>query len=415
MRANRTSPQTALYVLFDLNKFITEHITRRPVSLFAEDLAARGPALRNRIAGKRVLVIGGAGTIGSSFVRALLPYRPAGLVVVDTNENGLTELTRDLRSRAAPPVPDEYRTYPISFASEVFARLFANDPTFDIVANFAAHKHVRSEKDHYSIEAMVRNNVIDAKALLDTLLARPPERFFCVSTDKAANPVNVMGASKKLMEEAILAYSRNMPITTARFANVAFSNGSLLHGFGERLIRRQPISAPNDVRRYFVSPDESGQLCLLACVCGNSGDIFYPKLGAEQMMTFSTIADAYLIARGLTPKPYETAADAREAAAQWTPGSPYPVYYFSTDTSGEKGFEEFYTEREIRNEESFHQLGVIENVSRPRLEEVERAIARLQLVFARAQTTKADVVAAMAELLPGFAHIETGRGLDQKM
>ena len=401
--------------MFDLNQFIAAHITRRPTSLFAADLAERDAELRERIDGRRVLVIGGAGTIGSSFIRALLHFRPAGLVVVDTNENGLTELTRDLRSRTDVEVPEEYRTYPISYASEVFAKLFANDPRFEIVANFAAHKHVRSEKDHYSIEAMVRNNVIDAKGLLDQLLGRPPERFFCVSTDKAANPVNVMGASKKLMEEAILAYSRDIPITTARFANVAFSNGSLLFGFNERLMRRQPLSAPSDVRRYFVSPDESGQLCLLACICGESGDIFYPKLGEEQMMTFSSIADAYLHAQGLSPKPYPTPEAARAAAAAWRDGEGYPVHYFASDTSGEKSFEEFFTEDETRDTERFRELGVIKDAHRPRLDEVERAIARLVLVFAKAETSKADVVEAMSELVPGFAHIERGKGLDQRM
>ena len=401
--------------MFDLNAFISKHITQRALSLFADELAARKDELSTAISGKRVLVIGGAGTIGSSFIRALLRFEPAGLVVVDTNENGLTELTRDLRSRADLTVPAEYRTYPISYASEVFVKLLANDPHFEIVANFAAHKHVRSEKDHYSIEAMVRNNVIDAKALLDRLLARKPERFFCVSTDKAANPVNVMGASKKLMEEAILAYSGDMHITTARFANVAFSNGSLLFGFNERLMRRQPLSSPNDVRRYFVSPDESGQLCLLACICGSSGDIFFPKLGEEQMMTFSTIADAYLKAQGLSPKPYPTETAAREAATRWQPGQPYPVYYFSTDTSGEKGFEEFYTEGEELDLGSFIQLGVITNAPRPDVSDIDAAIARLKLVFAQAETTKADVVAAMSEVVPGFAHIETGRSLDNRM
>ena len=362
-----------------------------------------------------VLVIGGAGTIGSSFIRALLAYHPAGLVVVDTNENGLTELTRDLRSRAEITVPEEFRTYPISFAGPVFRKLLANDPHFHIVANFAAHKHVRSEKDHYSIEAMIRNNVIDAKGLLDQLMARKPERFFCVSTDKAANPVNVMGASKKLMEEAILAYSSAMPITTARFANVAFSNGSLLFGFLERIMRRQPLSAPSDVLRYFVSPDESGQLCLLACICGSSGDIFFPKLGEEQMMTFSDIADRFVEAQGLLPKQYPSEQSAREAAATWAPGHPYPVYYFTSDTSGEKGYEEFYTEGEETDSTSFRQLGVIKNALRPSFGEVERAIAELKTVFAKAETSKADVVAAMRGLIPGFAHVETGRGLDQKM
>ncbi len=401
--------------MLNIDHFVEEHITKRAESLFAKDLAANDHLLRERIRGKRVLVIGGAGTIGSSFIRALLKYHPAGLVVVDTNENGLTELTRDLRSRAKMEVPSEYRTYPISYASEVFHKLLANDPRFDIVANFAAHKHVRSEKDHYSIEAMIRNNVIDAKHLLDTLLALKPDRFFCVSTDKAANPVNVMGASKKLMEEAILAYSEDMHITTARFANVAFSNGSLLFGFNERLMRRQPLSSPSDVKRYFVSPDESGQLCLLACICGQSGDIFFPKLGQEQMMTFSTIADAYLGAHDLTPQQYPTEQAAREAAAEWTPGKPYPVYYFSSDTSGEKDFEEFYTEAETLDLTSFAQLGVIKDAFRPSLSDIERTIAKLLQVFAKAETTKADVVEAMAELIPGFDHIETGKSLDQKM
>jgi len=401
--------------VFDLNRFIAEHITKRPKSLFAEDLVTRDAQLRDSISGKRALIIGGAGTIGSSFIRALLAYDPAGLVVVDTNENGLTELTRNLRSRVDLAMPAEYRTYPISFAGPVFAKLLANDPYFDIVANFAAHKHVRSEKDHYSIEAMVRNNVIDAKHLLDKLLSRPPSRFFCVSTDKAANPVNVMGASKKLMEEAILAYSRDLHITTARFANVAFSNGSLLFGFNERLMRRQPISSPSDVKRYFVSPDESGQLCLLACICGTSGDIFFPKLGEEQMMTFSTIADAYLAAQGLTPKQYPTDAEARAAASTWQPGEPYPVYYFQTETSGEKSFEEFYTQGEELDIKSFSELGVIKNAPRPQVLEVERAIGKLERVFAKADSSKADVVAAMSELVSGFAHIETGKSLDQRM
>ena len=401
--------------MFDLHGFIADHITGRERSLFADDIEARTDELAAAIDGKRVLVIGGAGTIGASFIRALLPYSPAALIVVDLNENGLTELTRDLRSRADLTVPAEYRTYPIGFAGPVFAKLLAAEAGFDIVANFAAHKHVRSEKDPYSIEAMVRNNVIDAERLLASLLPRPPAHFFCVSTDKAANPVNVMGASKKLMEEAILAYSSELPITTARFANVAFSNGSLLFGFGERLARRQPLSAPRDVRRYFVSPDESGQLCLLACVCGASGDIFFPKLREEQMMTFSDIADRYLVARGLTPKPYPDERAAREAAARWSVGEPYPVYYFDTDTSGEKGYEEFYTEAEELDLDSFAQLGVIKNAPRRTPAEVTATVAALEAVFARRGVSKAEVVAAITELLPGFRHVETGRTLDQRM
>jgi len=265
---------------FDLNAFIAQHVTERSTSLFEADLAANHALLQSRINGRSVLVIGGAGTIGASFVRALLRFKPAKLYVVDINENGLTELTRDLRSSLGLHIPEDYKTYPINFGDKVFEKLLQKEGPFDIVANFAAHKHVRSEKDHYSIEAMIENNVMRTKRLLDLLLENPPKHFFCVSTDKAANPVNVMGASKKLMEEVLLAYAKQMPISTARFANVAFSNGSLLDGFLHRLMKRQPLSAPLDVRRYFVSPQESGELCLLACLLGEPGDIFFPKLAA---------------------------------------------------------------------------------------------------------------------------------------
>lgn len=383
--------------------------------MFAEDLRERRGLLRERIAGRRVLVIGGAGTIGSSFIRALLPYAPSALVVVDVDENGLAELTRDLRSRHGLTVPADYRTYPISFASPVFDRLLDDEPRFEIVANFAAHKHVRSEKDRYAIEAMIHNNVIAAERLLARLRQRLPERFFCVSTDKAANPVNVMGASKKLMEEVILAYADDMPVTTARFANVAFSNGSLLYGFHERIMRRQPLTAPSDVRRYFVSPEESGQLCLLACVCGEPGDIFYPRLSERQMTTFSTIADAYLRARGLAVEQHPTPHDARAAAERWIAGAPYPVHYFETDTSGEKSYEEFFTEEEIRDETTFRQLGVIRNAPRLSLAQARDHIAKLQAVFERRDVSKAEIITTLEELLPGFDHHETGKSLDQKM
>ncbi|MDP3209050.1 MAG: polysaccharide biosynthesis protein, partial [Rhodoglobus sp.] len=286
---------------FDLDDFIAEHVTGRSASMFAADLESHDAELRTAIAGKSVLVIGGAGTIGSSYIRALLPYGPARLVVVDLSENGLTELTRDLRSTHDQFMPADFITYPISFGGKVFERMLAAEGPFHIVAHFAAHKHVRSEKDRYSIEAMLENNVLATARLLDLLQDTPPEHFFCVSTDKAANPANVMGASKKLMEEAVLAYAETMPATTARFANVAFSNGSLPAGFLERLAKHQPLAAPSDVLRYFVSPAESGQLCLLACITGEPGDIFFPRLDEPQMLTFSSIADALLTSLGYTP------------------------------------------------------------------------------------------------------------------
>ena len=240
-------------ILPNISEFIKSHITRREKSFFLNDLINNKEKLSEEIRGKSILVIGGAGTIGSSFIKAALKYLPNELIVVDNNENGLTELTRMLRSDKNIFVPKNYLTYPMSFNSDVFYKMLENHGPFNIIANFAAHKHVRSEKDKFSIEAMIKNNVLDAKRLLDYLTENKPSHFFCVSTDKAANPVNVMGASKKLMENLIMSYSDHFKITTARFANVAFSNGSLLYGYMERLLKRQPISCPSDIRRFFVS------------------------------------------------------------------------------------------------------------------------------------------------------------------
>jgi FlaA1/EpsC-like NDP-sugar epimerase len=401
--------------MLDVNQFIKAHITHRPESLLKEDLRRYGEELRRRIEGKSVLVIGGAGTIGSFFIKALLPYRPGRLFVVDTNENGLTELVRDLRSTVGLFIPARFLTYPINFSDRVFGKLFRQEGPFHIVANFAAHKHVRSEKDQYSIEAMIDNNVLKAKDLLDLLSSAPPERFFCVSTDKAANPVNVMGASKKLMEEVIMAYSRQMPITTARFANVAFSQGSLLAGFLERLNKRQPFSSPSDVRRYFVSPQEAGELCLLACMLGESGDIFFPKL-KEEMVTFSAIAVQLLAELGYVPDYCQSEAEARQKAAAWKTGdASYPVFFFPSDTSGEKAYEEFYTDDETIDWDSFGALGVIKSTGARTMEAVEDIFTQLQRLFGQASLDKEKIVSLLTEFLPGFAHIETGKGLDGKM
>jgi FlaA1/EpsC-like NDP-sugar epimerase len=249
--------------MINIDQFIIKYITYRPKSIFADDIEANKEQIRKEVEGKSLLVIGGAGSIGSSFIRAILPFKPSKLYVVDVSENELTELTRDLRSTEEMYIPEDYKTYPISYANPIFEKIFRAQKGFDIVANFSAHKHVRSEKDQYSVEALIENNVINASKLLNLLSEFPPKRFFCVSTDKAANPVNVMGASKRIMEDMIMAYSDKFNVCTARFANVAFSNGSLLDGIVKRMMKRQPIAAPNDVRRFFVSPQESGQICML--------------------------------------------------------------------------------------------------------------------------------------------------------
>lgn len=400
--------------IFNIEKFIQQKITGRHQSLLAHDLETNSQKLSELIHGKSVLVIGGAGTIGSSYIKAMLPFKPGKLVVVDINENGLTELVRDCRSREDISLPKDFKSYPVNFGDKVFEKIFRNEGPFDIVANFAAHKHVRSEKDIYSIEAMIDNNVIRAKHFLDMLLEFPPQHFFCVSTDKAANPVNIMGASKKVMEEVILAYSDEMKITTARFANVAFSNGSLLAGFIERLMKQQPFSCPSDVKRYFVSPAESGQICLLACMLGNSGEILFPKLDPEKdLVSFKHIALKLLEELGY--EPYECASDeeARHKAANMN-GKQYPVYFFESDTAGEKLYEEFYTDNEDLELDRFHALGVIRNAARRDKKELDGIINALENLF-KQKIAKDDVVKALNQLLPTFQHIETGLNLDQKM
>jgi FlaA1/EpsC-like NDP-sugar epimerase len=402
---------------FDLEKFINESVTGRTTSLLAADFSKNIDELHKRIDHKNVLVIGGAGTIGSYYCKAIMRFTVNKLFVVDTNENGLTELVRDVRSSIGHTIPDQFVTYPINFNDRVFEKILKKFGPFDIIANFAAHKHVRSEKDIYSIEAMIDNNVLRARKLLDVLVKYPPEHFFCVSTDKAANPVNIMGASKKLMEELIMAYSPILPITTARFANVAFSNGSLPFGFLERLRKRQPWSCPRNIKRFFVSPQESGELCLLASVLGESGDIFFPKLDeTRDMIDFSKIALDLLHALHLTADICRTEEEARQKAVHLEDSfSSYPIYFFESDTSGEKSYEEFYTQNEVKDMNTYIHLGVVKNAKKRSIAEMENIIERLSELFASQEVTKAKIVDVLKDYLPNFSHIETGKNLDQKM
>lgn len=402
--------------MFNLNKFIAENVVLRPHSMFYPDIEQNRAALSEKISGKSALVIGGAGSIGSSFIKAILPFRPAALVVVDTNENALAELTRDLRSTKGMYVPEDFIPYPMDFASPVFEKMFINRNGFDIVANFSAHKHVRSEKDIYSVEALLQNNVLHAKILLDLLSKYPPEEYFCVSTDKAANPVNIMGASKRIMEDVIFSYSDRFPVKTARFANVAFSNGSLPAGFLARIQKLQPLSAPSDVKRYFVSPEESGQICLLSCILGDNRAIFFPKLDEAQMMTFDAIGTALLKAHGYEVLECSTDAEAIEKAEALKNGSNvYPVHYSVSDTSGEKAFEEFVTDTEKADMNIFSSLGVITDKKIPDQRKVAKLYTNLSAVFNKDKTTKEEVVAILQDYLPNFKHIETGKSLDSKM
>ncbi len=401
--------------MFNLDAFINQYVTRRPSSMFRPDIEANRDALSRKVAGKTVLVIGGAGSIGSSFIKAILPFRPSALVVVDYNENALAELTRDLRSTRGMLIPPDYIPYPMDFASPVFEKMFRARGGFDIVGNFSAHKHVRSEKDIYSVEALLQNNVLHAKLLLDLLAEYPPEEYFCVSTDKAANPVNIMGASKRIMEDVIFSYSDRFPVKTARFANVAFSNGSLPAGFLARMQKLQPLSAPVDVRRYFVSPEESGQICLLSCILGENRAIFFPKLEEAQMMTFDGIARALLDVHGF--EVWECCSDAEaidRAEELKTGGKRYPVHFSVSDTSGEKPFEEFVTETETADLSRFSSLGVITGKQIPDKGKIEKLFVDLNRAFS-SEADKEEIVRIMKAYLPNFDHIETGKSLDSKM
>ena len=407
--------------MFNLDKFIAESVTFRPVSMFAADIEANRGTLTREIKGKKVCVIGGAGSIGSSFIKAVLRFEPKSVVVVDLNENGLAELVRDVRSTEGLYVPDEFRCYTLNFADPIFERIFREEKGFDIVANFSAHKHVRSEKDRYSVQALIENNDIKAKRLMDLLCEFPPKHFFCVSTDKAANPVNIMGASKRIMEDLVMAYNKYFKVTTARFANVAFSNGSLPDGWIHRLQKKQPLAAPSDVKRYFVSPEESGQICMLACILGKGGEVFFPKLGEDQMLTFSSICDKFVAANGMEKDPCSSDAEAKCKAATLNlepvnlEPVKYPTVYFTSDTTGEKAYEEFYVPGEKINMERFKSLGVVEETTRRPMPEVNAFFDKLEAIFHKEDFTKVQVVEAIKEFIPNFEHEEKGKNLDQKM
>lgn len=421
--------------MFYLDKFISDCITKRPISMFAADIEANKEKLTEEIKGKKVCVIGGAGSIGSSFIKAILRFEPKSVVVVDLNENGLAELVRDVRSTDGLYVPEEFRCYTLNFADPIFERIFREEKGFDIVANFSAHKHVRSEKDRYSVQALIENNDIKAKKLMDLLTVYPPKHFFCVSTDKAANPVNIMGASKRIMEDLVMAYNKYFKVTTARFANVAFSNGSLPDGWIHRIQKQQPLAAPCDVKRYFVSPEESGQICMLACILGKPGEVFFPKLGEDQMLTFSSICDDFIKAQGLEKDLCASDEEAKHKAASLDhSGSKlsarpkdackartlnsklkYPTVYFKSDTTGEKAFEEFYVPGEKIDMRRFISLGVVEQTTRHDMDEVNTFFDKLEAIFHKDDFTKAQVVEAIKEFIPNFEHEEKGKNLDQKM
>lgn len=389
-----------------INKNLKEKIS------FQSDIEKNYKLLSDQIFDKKILVVGGAGTIGSSYIKQILKFNPSKITVVDINENGLTELTRDLRSSNLLDYNPEYITYPVNLLSETFDKIF-NSEKWHVIANFSAHKHVRSEKDKISIEALIKNNVFGAIKLLNLSQLNSPKYFFSVSTDKAANPVNIMGASKSLMEKLILSKKKLFRVTTARFANVAFSNGSLLDGFVNRLNKKQPLSCPSDIKRFFVTPEQSGQICLLATFLGESGNIFFPKLDFDKdQIYFKDIALDFIRKNGFEPVLVESEKEAKEFDFDKNPKK-YPIYFFITDTSGEKTYEEFFTHDEDYKINKYDSLGFINTLDvKISFKDVE---TDFENVFKNPKSRKVDIINSIKKYVPDFIHIETGKNLDQKM
>ena len=380
---------------------------------FNIDLENNKDNLTQNIFNQNILVIGGAGTIGASYIKQILKYRPSKITVVDINENDLTELTRDLRSSNLLDYNPQYITYPVNLLSDTFNKIFNKD-SWQVVANFSAHKHVRSEKDKISIEALIKNNVYGTIKLLNLCEKNPPKFFFSVSTDKAANPINVMGASKNLMEKLILSKKNDFRVTTARFANVAFSNGSLLDGFVKRLNKHQPLTCPDDIKRFFVTPLQSGQICLLATFLGKSGNIFFPKLDSQKdQIYFKDIALDFLIEHGFEPELVKSEQQAKEFNIDSKSTKKYPIYFFKTDTSGEKTCEEFYSKDEDFEIELYNSLGSIKSIFEPFSE--NEIFDDFEKVFTDVNSSKEDIIKVIKKYVPNFQHVETGKYLDEKM
>ncbi|WP_107851317.1 UDP-N-acetylglucosamine 4,6-dehydratase [Oceanimonas marisflavi] len=391
------------------------YLIGRSKKLFTSDVMTNDEVLCQVINSSRFLVLGGAGSIGQAVVKEIFKRNPTKLHVVDISENNLAELVRDIRSSFGY-INGDFSTFALDIGSVEYDAFFKADGEYDYILNLSALKHVRSEKDPYTLMRMIDVNVFNTDKTLQQAIDAGVKKYFCVSTDKAANPVNMMGASKRIMEMFLMRRSLEIDISTARFANVAFSDGSLLHSFNQRLEKRQPIVAPNDVRRYFVTPQESGELCLMSCIFGENRDIFFPKLSEElHLITFADIATKYLEQKGLEPVLCSSEEEARELARTLPEQGKWPCLFTGSDTTGEKDFEEFFTDQETLDMERFVNLGIIKNepvFDADRLQVFERRITEMKKNLA---WNKKELVELFFEMIPDFGHKETGKYLDGKM
>ncbi len=387
----------------------------RDEELFSADVSGHEEELSLRVKSASFLVLGGAGSIGQAVTKEIFKRNPAKLHVVDISENNLVELVRDIRSSFGY-IPGDFRTFALDIGSVEYDAFFKANGGYDYILNLSALKHVRSEKDPYTLMRMVDVNIFNTEKTLQQAIASGVSKYFCVSTDKAANPVNMMGASKRIMEMFLMRRSLQMDISTARFANVAFSDGSLLHGFNQRLEKRQPIVAPNDVRRYFVTPKESGELCLMSCIFGENRDIFFPKLSEKlHLISFADIAVKYLKQKGLEPVLCRDEDEARELAKTLPEQGKWPCLFTNSDTTGEKDFEEFFTDQEVLDMARFGNLGIIKNDAEFDELLLAKFEARIAAMKRELSWSKEELVNLFYQMIPGFGHKETGKYLDSKM
>ncbi|EDM23167.1 UDP-N-acetylglucosamine 4,6-dehydratase [Caminibacter mediatlanticus] len=387
----------------------------RDKELFEEDIRKYEKEIKDIISKGSFLVIGGAGSIGSAVVKEIFKRNPKRLHVVDISENNLVELVRDIRSSLGY-IDGEFKTFAIDIGSDIYDSFIANDGKYDYVFNLSALKHVRSEKDPYTLMRMIEVNILNTDKTIFQSIENNTKKYFCVSTDKAANPVNMMGASKRIMEYFLMRRSLEIPISTARFANVAFSDGSLLYGFNRRIEKKQPIAAPKDIRRYFVTPKESGELCLMSGLFGENRDIFFPKLSDKlHLITFAEIAVKYLKNIGYEPYECESEEEARELVKTLPQKGKWPVYFFNSDTTGEKDFEEFYTGDEIIDWDRFSSIGVIKNEPLFDNEKLEYFMYRIKKMREQGNWSKKELVDLFNFMIPNFNHLEKGKYLDEKM
>lgn len=387
----------------------------RKEELFAEDIHSHEKQLREIVAGSRFLVIGGAGSIGQAVTKEIFKRNPLKLHVVDISENNMVELVRDIRSSLGY-INGEFKTFALDISTDIYKAFIQSDGKYDYVLNLSALKHVRSEKDPFTLMRMIDVNVFNTDNSIEQAIEKGVKKYFCVSTDKAANPVNMMGASKRIMEMFLMERSQQITISTARFANVAFSDGSLLHGFNQRIHKKQPIVAPNDVKRYFVIPKESGELCLMSTIFGENRDVFFPKLSAElNLITFSEIAVNYLHQLGYEPYECESEEEARSLMSTLPQQKKWPCLFTKSDTTGEKDFEEFFTQEEQLELDRFINLGIIQNPYQSGLEKLIYFKEKIGQMRVKGSWQKEEIVDLFNFMISSFHHKETGKYLDSKM